>query len=200
MINLYEYYNVPDTLDNYNRYFTGIVLITSQDLTRRSRQYDFSNILHIIKKSPKYAKLYARTIIQDRWLEAEPYIIKDPMYAFWYAYEVIHDRWPEAEPSIMTQPNFACAYARDIIKGRWPEAEPSILESAYCSCEYASYVLKTRWPEAEDIIIKDQQSAYRYLTYVLNGNDGRFEQAITGNIHLLNQHQQNLEGCYSSFS
>jgi hypothetical protein len=79
------------------------------------------------KKDPQGAFYIARTILKDRWPEAEPFIMKDPLYAYNYTYYVLGGyRWPEAEPYIMKHPRMATDYAFYILGERWPEAEPYI--------------------------------------------------------------------------
>ncbi len=89
-----------------------------------------------IKKIPKLAYEYAKDMIQERWPEAEPYIMKSE-FAAYYAKYIIKGRWPEAEPYIMRDPVAAFYYARDVITGRWPEAEPIILANPFWASEYA---------------------------------------------------------------
>jgi len=43
-------------------------------------------------KDPEWACLYARTIIKDRWPEAEEYIMKASEWAYWYTRDVIKGR------------------------------------------------------------------------------------------------------------
>ena len=110
---------------------------------------------------------YARLIIKDRWLEAEPYIMQDADWAYYYALEVIGGRWPEAEP-IIKQSDSAVVYARDVIGGRWPEAEP-IIKQSDSAVAYASDVIKGRWLEIEPYIIEDPTFAYIYARDVIKG-------------------------------
>jgi len=69
---------------------------------------------------------YAVGIIDNRWPEAELYIMKDPKWAFYYALHTIKSRWEKAEPYIMKNPYYAYYYALYVIKSRWLEAEPFI--------------------------------------------------------------------------
>jgi hypothetical protein len=100
MINLYRLYNDPKELDLYNLYATPIKQICDEDLMEQYKEHDYQPVLHIIKKSPETAYYYALRVHDDRWLEAEPYIIKDPIYAAYYSANVMYKRWIEAEPTI----------------------------------------------------------------------------------------------------
>jgi hypothetical protein len=96
-------------------------------------------------------------------------IIKSPKYAYLYARYVINGRWPEAEKTISKDPEHASEYARYVINGRWPEAEETIIKDPKGAYLYARFVIKGRWPEAEETIIKDPKSAYSYIEDVIKG-------------------------------
>ena len=121
MINFYSYYT-GNGLDNesYGQLF---------DLLYRN-DYDkkLEPVKHIIKKTPFFAYRYAREVLKDRWLEAEPYIMKDTWHAYCYAAVIMEDRWLEAEPYIMKDPSSSHLYARYVIKGRWIDAESYIMK------------------------------------------------------------------------
>jgi hypothetical protein len=55
----------------------------------------------IIATTPKYAYLYARNVIEGRWVEGEPIIAAEPEYAYMYARDIINGRWLEGELTIM---------------------------------------------------------------------------------------------------
>ena len=67
---------------------------------------------------------------------------------YFYALHVIEDKWPEAEPYMMKDPRWAYYYALHIIKGRWPEAEKYIIKNVQFLYYYASCIIKAQWPEA----------------------------------------------------
>lgn len=97
MINFYKYHQ--GELDNRDLY--ADLLVDAPILVTRPN-IDVDPILHIIKKSPRYAYRYAKYRLQNgRWVEAEPYIMKDPQYAHYYAYNILKSRWVEAEKNIM---------------------------------------------------------------------------------------------------
>jgi hypothetical protein len=94
MINFYRYYS----RNGLDKEHYGILIETI--IGEEYPDKDYTDILHIIKKSPREAYLYARYTIKDRWEEAEPYIMKSPMYAARYAKDVMRCKWEEAEPVI----------------------------------------------------------------------------------------------------
>lgn len=106
MINFYKYYE--GRLDNQQLYAEPLKYVSPM-----SEQYkdEVASILHIIKKSPQDAYMYAR-LIKGRWIEAEPYIMRDPVYVFYYAIGVIRGRWLEAEPIIQTNDHLWESYSR----------------------------------------------------------------------------------------
>ena len=95
-------------------------------------------------KNPYAMCSYAETIMNQRWPEAEPYIMTKQSLVYSYARNIIKDRWPEAERYIITHgpvdPREAFEYARDVIKGRWPEAEPYIMENHWWAQKYESFL------------------------------------------------------------
>jgi len=70
------------------------------------------------EKAPYWLYWYAKNVINDRWIDAEEYIIKDSEWAYSYARYVIKDRWYDAEEYIMKVPYWAYSYTRYVIKGR----------------------------------------------------------------------------------
>ncbi len=123
MINFYLYHN--DDLDNCSIY--------QQPLSYMGFNHAFNGfekIMHIIRKDPYHATLFACYKINGRWPEAEPYIMKNPYWAVSYAVKVIHHRWLEAEPYIMEDPFSAYHYASDIMGHRWVQAEHIIGQDA----------------------------------------------------------------------
>ena len=51
----------------------------------------------------------------------EKIIIKNPQYAYMYARDVIQNRWIEAEDIISTSSCYTYRYSRDVIQGKLPE-------------------------------------------------------------------------------
>ena len=113
MINLYQLHNDPKKLDLYNLYAIPIDQMCDESLMEQDKDYDYQPVLHIIKKSPREAYLYALDEIKGRWLEAEPYIMKDTFYALCYSGNVMRERWPDAEPIIMTDSTWWEYYCRN---------------------------------------------------------------------------------------
>ena len=141
MLNLYQYHNQSKKLDMFNIYKGPIAAFMHGEFYvrggmdahahwRKDLLVDkpkFDPILHILKRSPEYAYLYARDIIKSIWIDGEEAITKSSYYSYLYAREIIKGRWIEAEPVIMKNPSSAYYYARNVIKGRWEEAEANIL-------------------------------------------------------------------------
>lgn len=98
------------------------------------------DIFYICKTKNKRIKLY------------ESIILTHPLYAYLYARDLIKDRWIEAEPVILTDANYCCYYSLMVIKGRWIDAERIIYTNAYASFLYSINILQERWYEAEPFI------------------------------------------------
>jgi hypothetical protein len=65
-----------------------------------------------IIKSLSDTRLYSKPLRQA--LESK--VIINPKWAYGYARSVMKQRWPEAEPMIRTDPERAYWYARDVMK------------------------------------------------------------------------------------
>ncbi len=94
-----------------------------QKWNRHNYGHTFYHLPNIIKRIPRDAYLYAKYVIDGRWVEVEPVIMKNPHYAYQYAKNVLQKRWPDAEPYIMKDLYRAYLYAKYVIDGRWLEAE-----------------------------------------------------------------------------
>ena len=55
----------------------------------------------IILNSPWYSYIYARDIIEGRWIESEDIIMAHPPYAFFYAVYVTEGKLPEKMHNMM---------------------------------------------------------------------------------------------------
>jgi hypothetical protein len=89
-------------------------------------------------------------------------IYKDPAKAVRWAIKH-NQRFPEAEPYIVNNPGSAIAYAAVVLKGRWPEVEDTLVRSATLAYFYAKDAIKGRWPEAEETLAKDPVWSQNYL-------------------------------------
>jgi hypothetical protein len=170
MLNLYDYYEEPDTLPLYDTVFRSLHYIDAVhnwDVSVFKR--DLEPILGVIIKKPKLAFYYADTILKARWPECEKYLITSPTWSYQYAKYIIKGRWPEAEPIIATDPGHAVKYATQVIRGRFPEAEPYILKgnTPFLVYDYAKYVINGPWPEGEHIILQDLYTTMMYIIQVL---------------------------------
>jgi hypothetical protein len=180
MLNVFKYFEKPDELNRHDlqEHMHLLDLLSDARLSPEAKS-QLEPVLHIIKKSPKLAYYYAKTILDERWPEAEPYIIKDPYWAYVYTYAVINKdhkrenmiRWKEAEPVIMKDAESAGMYAGTILQSRWPEAEPVIMKDPHEASMYAEYVIKGRWEEAEPVIKTDEYYWNEYQNFLKTLDD-----------------------------
>jgi len=136
----------------------------------------------IIMKDSRAIYIYAKTILRDRWIEAEPFILQTEPESdhgwnlYGYFCDIVNGydkcpirRWIEAEPYIMKFPKWAYDYSKKIMGGRWPEAEPYIMQSPNYAFEYASKIIKGRWPESEPFIAQSPELSYEYAKSIIKG-------------------------------
>jgi hypothetical protein len=104
------------------------------------------------KTNPHAALNYAKTIVNDRWPEAENIIKTDPYSILVYARDVVKDRWPEAEDILLSSKNanLLTQYAVNVVKGRWPEAEAIILNTPAAKEEYKEFLSEIGYDELEE--------------------------------------------------
>lgn len=79
------------------------------------------------------AVAYAKAGLERRWPEAERLLLAkgDVRALLLYARDVVGERWLEAEPIIVDRcgsPFDLVSYARFLVRGRWPEAEAKLSE------------------------------------------------------------------------
>jgi hypothetical protein len=115
------------------------------------------------------AVIYARDVLEGRWLLAEPLILQDPRIAVNYAKYVVRGRWLEGEPVIAARPSEALLYAKHIVKGPWPLGERAIAEDGALAYQYAKEILEDRFPLGEPAIAKLPGYAVIYAQGILNG-------------------------------
>jgi hypothetical protein len=141
MLNLYKNFDKPKELKLFDEKFPELVAIENLMEDPRSitdKEQQLLKNSNIVITTPEMAYIFARYVLEGRFLEAEPYIAKSPRYSYQYAYEVVNkdnrytddklERWPVGEPAMMTDPVYAGYYARVIMKKRWEEAEPVIMK------------------------------------------------------------------------
>ena len=116
---------------------------------------------------------YAKEVIKDRWLKAEPYIAKSAEWSLEYARKV-NSRFPAGEETILNsgKPYLMVQYARHVIGNRWPEAEPYIAEDAHFSYRYATEVIKGRFVEGEPAIKRQPYLWDSYQEYLASISSG----------------------------
>jgi len=86
----------------------------------------------------------------------------------WYARDIMNERWYDAEPYILKNLDFACLYTMDVIEGRWKELEEYILQmqNPEWAYQYAKRGIEDRWKEGEEIISKNLDVLIRYLRFL----------------------------------
>jgi hypothetical protein len=114
------------------------------------------------------AYLYARDIVEGRWVEAEKVFVKHPRLAYLYARNVVEGRWKEGESIIATNPEYSVLYAIFVLdERRFLEGESIIATGADWSYKYARDVINGRWVEGEKAIATDPRYAYFYARDVI---------------------------------
>jgi hypothetical protein len=104
---------------------------------------------------------YAVTREMDRWDELERILYNDAEMSVDYAYNVLEERWHEAEPYIIKNPMEASRYACIFMKETgWPSAEECILTNPEAAGNYASIIKNNDWLEAEQKF-KDNKNMYK---------------------------------------
>lgn len=187
MINFYQYYSSPLSLDHYVKYGIALedVITEYKGSGTNYTKHKWDKVRHIFKTTSSYAYEYAQYVIKERWPEAEHAIINSLDFAHVYASNVIKGRWPELEQKMINgqiEPYPVYVYTRDVVNEPWPEVEPIILTECEAAYFYASYILMKRWPEAEELLlrsyaqdsdhVKYQDACYyipRYAEFVIRG-------------------------------
>ena len=111
MLNIYDYYDEPAELPEYEELNQKINLLTY--------------LLDLQPGTPNYEKYLSK----ESLLSVLNIIIRSPILAYKYAIYVEKGPWPEGEPAIKKIPHLACQYAENILKHRWLEAEDIIKTS-----------------------------------------------------------------------
>jgi hypothetical protein len=196
MINLYEYYNAPCFLDDYDK--CEPIRVVHNEYTHQPEKNTpeaWHKVRHAFIRNPSYICFYATQILKNRWPEGEPTILNDAGVAYEYAKNIIHGRWPEAENILLNMkgsgaPYICYLYAMNIVGGRWHECEPIILSDYEATYFYSSYVIKDRWIEGEKALLeqstKDRDGTYylaQYAKYVIYGRWLEAEKFIKTNTY-----------------
>lgn len=79
--------------------------------------------LDLLLQHPYLCYLYARLILEGRWVRGEESIASDALSSFLYAKEVIKGPFPKGERSILSSPSITRAYTDEVVRDRWLEAE-----------------------------------------------------------------------------
>jgi len=98
----------------------------------------------------------------------ESLISQDCHASYWYAKDVIKDRFILAEPIISKDVYYSYSYARDVIKGRFILAEPAISKDAQYNFYYAKYVIKGRLPDFmhNALLLSNDESSKKYVEFI----------------------------------
>jgi hypothetical protein len=107
MINFFKYHNKRLDLDHLAQ---DIEMLSVLNL---SQGYNFSNVMHLIKKDCWKAYQYAKFYKKCRWPEVEPIIMQNPAVVFFYSRDVIKSSWPQAE-RVMYGTNWWSSYQSSI--------------------------------------------------------------------------------------
>ena len=100
-------------------------------------------------QEPSKAYEYAKyTLGGQPWADGEFFIGKSPRYAYLYAKNILKDRFWKAEKIVESNIQWAVPYSIDVMKKRWPEIESRISEfpyflNAYCSAFKLTYNQQT---------------------------------------------------------
>jgi len=97
-----------------------------------------------ISKNAEYSYYYAKDVIKDRFIIAEPIISKDAEWSYYYAEDVIKGKWEIAETTISKDAEYSYLYARYVIKGKLPDFmhNQMILENNKYTKQYIEYISK----------------------------------------------------------
>ena len=101
---------------------------------------------HTIPDAANLCLRYAKDVMEERWVEAEPIILKDLYAALQYAFEVVKVKWPELEEPLLEKCSMgygrtqAIEYAIYNIKGRWKELEPFIMPHQHSWSKYINFL------------------------------------------------------------
>ena len=118
-----------------------------------------SDILRVaVKEDPLWASHCAHRLFEDRWVEAEPYIMINPGAAYHYSRYVLGGRWPEAEKYIASDAKASFYYAAKVLCRSWPEGEAVLATDPYWGLNYALFVVKGRWLPIEPLILASKDA------------------------------------------
>lgn len=167
MLNIYNFFDEPDGLSNFNQFKTIEEYLVDEDKVHPTPE-DLNNLKQFesyIASDAHLSYQYAY-LLNDRFLSGEKVIINDPLYAVIYARDILGwARWKQAEENILQNPHAAYEYAHYILDNRWEEAEEYIKKSPRFAYLYAKNILKQPWDEAESTIKEDPYFWSMYQKY-----------------------------------
>jgi len=100
--------------------------------------------------------------------ELEPVILKDAFYSFLYAKYVIEGRFILGEPTISKDAEVSYHYSFYVIKGRFILGEPAISKDARYSYHYAIGIIKGRLPDFmhNQMILSNDEYTKEYVKFI----------------------------------
>ena len=125
-MNLYKFYSNPEELNGYEDRIYYVPRLAFEALEENPNREDKNRLEDGITKNPKYAFIYADSVLHAPFPKGEDAIAKSGYYSYWYA--------------------------REILKGPFPKGEDVIAKDAERSCRYAVYILKGPFPKGEDVM------------------------------------------------
>jgi hypothetical protein len=152
-------------IEFYNENFR-IAKATTEEFWNDKKTKSFVDPLkEIIKTDPNCATQFATKYYNQRWTEAEPYILKSPADAVYYYCSLLHEfkgRWTEAEPYILkNKPKKIFDYYNIAVHYNskydyYNNCNENLNED---NCEFANGI----WTEAEPIFAKEIKVLRSYV-------------------------------------
>ena len=129
----------------------------------------------LLSKYPDSAYIYAYYGLgKKRFYKGEPTILRNPHFAFLYAKNIIEDRWLAAEPIIASNPEYALEYARTF-RFRFKEGENVIIRNNEVLKRYLKHLNEIN--EEKDFF-KDHPLLFGILKYSQNEVNFAFAEAL----------------------
>jgi hypothetical protein len=129
----------------------------------------------LLSKYPDSAYIYAYYGLgRKRFYKGEPAILRSPHFAFLYAKNIIENRWLAAEPIIATSPEYALEYALTF-RFRFKEGENAIIRNNEVLKKYLKHL---REINEEKAFYKDHSLLFIILNYSQDEINFVFEEAL----------------------
>jgi hypothetical protein len=129
----------------------------------------------LLSKYPDSAYIYAYYGLgKKRFYKGEPAILRSPHFALLYTKNVIEDRWLAAEPIIATNPEAALEYARTF-RFRFKEGENAIIRNNEILKKYLNHLKEIN---EEKAFYKDHPLLFEILKHSQDEINFVFEEAL----------------------